>query len=119
MQGIMIVIVSILLFIGRNFYRNSGIISIKSKELEVFYQKHREFQYIDVRTKKEYETHHKKYFKNIPLDQLIMKIDTLDREREIVVICQSGIRSRRAVQILKKYKFSKIYTIQGGMNTVV
>jgi rhodanese-related sulfurtransferase len=76
-------------------------------------------QFIDVRTPGEYKANHRKPFKNIPLSNLPSKLDTLDKEKEIVVICQSGMRSARAAKILKKQGFQKIYNVRGGMSAWV
>lgn len=73
-------------------------------------------QCIDVRTPGEYKANHRPQFKNIPLFDLANKIDKLDKEKDIVVICQSGMRSTRAAKILKKQGFQKIYNVKGGMN---
>lgn len=72
-------------------------------------------QYIDVRTPIEYKTNHASQFKNIPLSELPRKIEKLDKHKEIVVICQSGMRSAKAAKLLKKKGFEKINNVKGGM----
>ncbi len=73
-------------------------------------------QYIDVRTPMEFKGRFIKGFKNIPLDQLSNKAATLSKDKEVVVICQSGMRSTRAAKILKKLGFKQITNIKGGMS---
>ncbi|MDP4083644.1 MAG: rhodanese-like domain-containing protein [Bacillota bacterium] len=73
-------------------------------------------QFIDVRTPGEFKGRSIKEFKNIPLDQLTNKVSSLSKEKEVVVICQSGMRSARAAKILKKLGFQKITNVKGGMS---
>lgn len=73
-------------------------------------------QFIDVRTPGEYQVNHRKPFRNIPLSNLASKIDTLDKEKEVCVICQSGMRSSKAAKMLKKHGFEKISNVKGGMS---
>ncbi|RSK29329.1 rhodanese-like domain-containing protein [Bacillus sp. HMF5848] len=73
-------------------------------------------QFIDVRTPGEYKSNHIKQFKNVPLNQINSKINDLSKESEIVVICQSGMRSKNACKILKKQGFTNITNVKGGMN---
>ena len=55
-------------------------------------------------------------FKNIPLQQLAQKTNQLSKENEVVVICQSGMRSKQASKLLKKQGFNKVTNVKGGMN---
>jgi hypothetical protein len=73
-------------------------------------------QLIDVRTPGEYKTRHIVQFQNIPLDQLPSKVNKLDANRDIIVICQSGMRSARAASILSKAGFTSVYNVKGGMS---
>ncbi|MEO6175079.1 MAG: HesA/MoeB/ThiF family protein [Flavobacterium circumlabens] len=50
----------------------------------------------------------------IPLIQLEKEIENLDRDKTIYIFCQSGIRSKVAVEILLKNKFKKVKSINGG-----
>lgn len=73
-------------------------------------------QFVDVRTPGEYKGNSIKGFKNIPLDQLQNKASSLAKEKEVVVICQSGMRSARAAKILKNLGFKNITNVKGGMS---
>lgn len=75
-----------------------------------------EKQYIDVRTPGEFKGNSIKGFKNIPLDQLSSKASSLEKEKEVFVICQSGMRSARAAKILKSLGFKQITNVKGGMS---
>lgn len=72
-------------------------------------------QYIDVRTPMEYRGNHIKGFKNIPVSDLRQRLTELSKDKEIIVICQSGMRSNKASKLLKKAGFNQVINIQGGM----
>lgn len=73
-------------------------------------------QFIDVRTKGEYNQYHIPAFVNFPLHQLKNDLSKLDPEKETVIICQSGMRSNRAVRILKKAGFQNLIHIKNGVS---
>lgn len=77
-------------------------------------------QFVDVRTPGEFKGRHIKEFKNIPLQQLAQKGEKeLAKDKEVVVICQSGMRSQKASKILKKLGFTKVTNVKGGMGSWV
>ncbi|WP_071394445.1 rhodanese-like domain-containing protein [Bacillus tuaregi] len=78
--------------------------------------KDRNKQFIDVRTPGEFRGNSIRGFKNIPLNQLSAKAASLSMDKEVVLICQSGMRSSQASRILKKMGFQKITNVKGGMN---
>lgn len=92
-----------------------GIRNISIGELKPLL-KEKNKQLIDVRTTGEFKHRNIKGFVNIPLQQLDAKAGNLSRDAEIVVICQSGMRSARACRQLKKMGFKHITNVRGGMS---
>ena len=79
--------------------------------------KDKNIQFIDVRTPGEYKGNKIKEFKNIPLHEFAQKAEKeLSKEKEVVVICQSGMRSQKASKMLKKLGFTSVTNVKGGMN---
>ncbi|MBE4909465.1 rhodanese-like domain-containing protein [Bacillus luteolus] len=76
-------------------------------------------QYIDVRTPGEFKGRNIKGFKNIPLHQLASKASELSIDKEVVVICQSGMRSNKATKVLRKQGFNQVTNVKGGMSAWV
>lgn len=76
-------------------------------------------QYIDVRTPGEFKGRNIKGFKNIPLHQLASKANELSKDKEVVVICQSGMRSNKATKVLRKHGFKQVTNVKGGMSAWV
>ncbi|SFA78186.1 MULTISPECIES: rhodanese-like domain-containing protein [unclassified Bacillus (in: firmicutes)] len=73
-------------------------------------------QFVDVRTPVEFKGNHIRGFKNIPLHQLANNVNELSKEKEIVVICQSGMRSNKASKLLKKKGFKQVTNVKGGIS---
>lgn len=73
-------------------------------------------QFVDVRTPAEFKGNHIKGFKNIPLHVLFQKSNEISKDKEVVVICQSGMRSQKASKTLKKLGYTKITNVKGGMS---
>lgn len=57
---------------------------------------------IDVRTAEEYKSGHIAKSKNISLQDLPQKMNSLKKEISIITCCASGMRSASAVSLLKK-----------------
>jgi rhodanese-related sulfurtransferase len=73
--------------------------------------------FVDVRTPGEYKGNHTREFKNIPLKLLAQKAEKeLSKDKEVIVICQSGMRSGQASKILRKLGYTKVTNVKGGMN---
>jgi rhodanese-related sulfurtransferase len=109
----------ILLIIGFFVWRMmpaKGVRSVSTKDLKVLL-KNKSIQFIDVRTPGEYKGRNIKQFKNIPLNTLKSQLGSLDKSKETVVICQSGMRSSQAAKILKKENFTSVLNVSGGMST--
>lgn len=52
----------------------------------------------------------------IPMGQIYSYLDELDKDRETVVICHHGIRSRQVARNLEQADFSKVINLKGGVN---
>lgn len=111
-EGILIIL--IVGFLINRFMPVKGIKNISVQEAKDKF-KDNNVQFIDVRTPGEYKTNHRKPFINIPLAKLADKIEKINKQKEVVVICQSGMRSAKAAKILKKQGFNKVYNVRGGM----
>jgi len=89
-----------------------GVQSISAAQLKnILHDKDKVF--IDVRTPAEYKGRNIPQFKNIPLGS---SFNQLPKDKEIVVICQSGMRSSQACKQLKKQGFERVKNVRGGMS---
>ena len=64
---------------------------------------------LDVRTKEEYKQGAATNSVNIPLDSLNSNLSKLKKDKSIIAVCTSGMRSRSAVTLLKNKGFQKVY----------
>jgi rhodanese-related sulfurtransferase len=111
-----LIIVLILFFLFKRIIPTKGVNHISTTQLkELLNDKNK--QYIDVRTPGEYKGIHIKGFKNIPLNQITQKAEKeLNKDKEVIVICQSGMRSQQASKTLKKLGFTNVRNVKGGMS---
>lgn len=72
---------------------------------------------LDVREDAEYAVMHIPNSRHIPLSVLESRLNELTKfkDRPVILSCQSGNRSGKALQILEKNQFSKIHVLRGGI----
>ena len=93
-----------------------NLVEIDAEEWEELRQSKTDFQLIDVREVAEYA------LQNLggtlmPLSQLETFVAQIDRHKTVVVHCQSGVRSQKAIQLLQeKYGFQNLVNLKGGLN---
>ena len=71
---------------------------------------------IDVREPWEYQTCHIKDSVLIPMRQIPTALNELDPDRETVLICHHGIRSRSVSTFLTNNDFTQIINLSGGID---
>lgn len=72
---------------------------------------------LDVRPPEMFATSHIEGFVNIPLGKLRAALDTLPRDKAIVVTCVVGISAYNACRILQQHGFNEVYDLSGGVTT--
>jgi rhodanese-related sulfurtransferase len=110
----LIIALFIFLIVNR-FIPTKGVRNITASELKNEL-KDKNKQFVDARTPGEFKGNHIKGFKNVPLHQLAQKANELSKDKEVVVICQSGMRSQKASKQLRKLGFTKVTNVRGGMS---
>lgn len=70
---------------------------------------------LDVRQPQEFEYAHIAGSVLIPLSLIPLKLNELDPEQEIIVICHHGIRSQQAAHYLEEHGFKNIVNLKGGI----
>jgi adenylyltransferase/sulfurtransferase len=71
---------------------------------------------VDVREPHEWDIAHIEGARLIPLNQLPERLSELDGHAEIVTHCHHGVRSMRALEILKGAGFGKVRSLAGGID---
>lgn len=73
------------------------------------------FELVDVREPFEWEICAIPGARRIPLGELPGRVAELDPAREIALLCKAGVRSARALRILRDAGFPKLWNVEGGI----
>ncbi|MGP1455641.1 MAG: rhodanese-like domain-containing protein [Treponema sp.] len=113
----------ILLFSVQLLFANGGqeagsIVSLSGENLEKIMNDKNErdkYHIIDVREANEYSEGHVKYAINISVREIENRTKEISdwKDKNVVVLCRSGKRSRQAAEILKKQGFSHLFNADG------
>lgn len=104
-------------FVKIPLFRDDSCVSyIQAKEIMREEQK---VILLDVRSKQEHEEYHLEGDMCVPLYEL-GKIEQVIPDKNVIIIayCQSGARSRRALNILNKMGYTNLYQIKGGIDEI-
>ncbi|WP_411274250.1 rhodanese-like domain-containing protein [Daejeonella sp.] len=90
--------------------------NISAADFNSSYKENNSLTIIDVREKLEFDTFNLGGT-NIPLGTLISEIEDLEysKDEEIIVICQHGLRSETARQILSQKGYINVRNLNGGL----
>jgi len=69
---------------------------------------------IDVREPWEFNGGHARGAKNIPLSQRGNRLSEIPRDRDVLLICQSGNRSGTAANFLQRQGMTRVTNVSGG-----
>jgi rhodanese-related sulfurtransferase len=74
---------------------------------------------IDVREESEYKLEHIVNSLHVPLADLEARLEQVhqNKARPLVLVCASGIRSSKAVQIAKKLGYQEAHSLSGGLKS--
>jgi rhodanese-related sulfurtransferase len=75
---------------------------------------------LDVRSPQEYKEFHLESAINIPLYNIESKVEKFfpNKEKIIILYCQTGSRSKKALIMLKKIGYLNVYNLAGGINSI-
>lgn len=93
------------------FYQRSILKTLTEEE---FRQGYRKAQLIDVREPNEFENGHILGARNIPLSQIKMRLKEIRPDKPVYLYCQSGQRSGRAAQMLRRKGYKDLSHLKGG-----
>ena len=93
--------------------------TINAKEFKNLLKNNNNFQIIDIREPYEYEDGALTN-ENIPLDKMMSSLNKIDRDRPVIIYCQSGKRASAIIYMLEKeYKLENLYNLEGGYNAIM
>lgn len=93
---------------------------ININELKEISQNSEKVILLDVRSPQEFNEGHLNGAINIPLYELetCCSCKLKDKDRVIIVYCQSGVRSKKAIRILNKNGFKNLYHLKNGLDGI-
>ncbi len=99
----------------RRVYRSKD--SIYQNEIMSIVKNNKNVVLLDVRSKQEYDEGHLKGAMNIPVYELEYRVENELKNKTTVIIayCSAGIRSRKAIGILKKLGYKNLYNVEDGV----
>jgi len=71
---------------------------------------------IDVREPVEWDFNHIEGAIHIPLQKLLGNISQLDKDKDYILYCHSGVRSHFATKALREAGFSRVHNLAGGID---
>ncbi|MDT8414038.1 MAG: HesA/MoeB/ThiF family protein [Flavobacteriaceae bacterium] len=91
--------------------------NIATEEFINLLETNKTMQLIDVRSPDEFAQFHLEKSKNIPLDGFESGFGEINFSKPVYLLCQSGVRSMKALNILKNHHPSvEVYNLEGGLN---
>lgn len=113
---ISIIMLGLGLLLAPTLYAHAEDLISVDEARKMLREKPKDLLILDVRTKGEFESGHLPGAINMdffgPLFE--REINALDRDRPIIIYCQTGRRSESATEVLKKAGFSKVSDLKGG-----
>lgn len=80
----------------------------------------KQYTIIDVRSRREFSEGHINGAINIPLPELNKNINryVASKNKNILVYCQKGSRSKKAAQILDDMGYANVFNLKGGIESI-
>lgn len=99
----------------KNRKRKRKIQEVNFEEIQL-----RDYTVIDVRSRREFREDHLNGSINIPLPDVKRNIEKYvqDKNKKILVCCQSGFRSAKAVEIIENLGYTNVYNLKGGLENI-
>lgn len=98
---------------------DKGYTNIDNAELSEMLASSEDYQFVDVRTSAEYyDEHIPGFVTNIDyylLEKNYSLIDKLDKDKPVVIMCNSGNRSVSAAEIFVQEGFTEVYNLKDGI----
>ena len=76
----------------------------------------RDFMLLDVREPWERQICSFPDAKGIPMGQLPARMDEIDPDQDIIIVCHHGIRSQQVAYYLQNAGFEKLFNVRGGID---
>lgn len=99
-------------------WKSNQITKREIKEINYEEIKNDDYIIIDVRSKNEYAEGHINGAINIPLSVIKEETNKIPKDKKVLVYCQSGSRSKKALKILENLGYTEVYNLKGGLENM-
>lgn len=91
--------------------------NISKEELNAIMNNNQNVVLLDVRSPQEYDEEHLPNAINIPTYEIYQKAQKIikDKETTIICYCTIGVRSKKAIKMLRKMGYKNLYNLENGM----
>ena len=79
-------------------------------------EKREDLLMLDVREPVEIQICHLEDAMHVPMGQIPGKLDKLPKDKDLVVFCHMGVRSKRVMKYLRRNGFTRVYNLKGGID---
>lgn len=110
-----VIYILIVLFVLRQIWPVKGLKNLSSDDFKQRMKENNDYVLIDIRRPAEYSQGHIPNALNIPLSQLRSRVKAIPRDKDMLIYCRNGIKSRHAGRILKRKGFSSVGQLRGGI----
>ena len=119
MKKIVLLVLGVILMFGLSACGDPGYTNIDNDELREMLENKDDYQFVDVRTLEEfYDSRIPGFTINIDfykLEDKVSMLDNLDKDKPVVVMCNSGNRSVSASNIMLEEGFTEVYNLTDGI----
>ena len=104
-----------LLLFPRIFLAGAKNLSIKDA---ILMMNRNSFALIDLRSEDDFTSGHIANAQNIPYESIEKSVETLKKysNKHLILYCQKGIRSEKALSLLQKIGIENVYSVEGGLD---
>ncbi|MBO5412950.1 MAG: rhodanese-like domain-containing protein [Clostridia bacterium] len=101
----------------KRLYRSKG--NLTKEEVKEMLKNHSNVILLDVRSHQEYEEGHLNGAINIPTYELYRKASKVLKDKNAIIIayCTVGVRSKHAIEVLRKMGYKNLYHLEGGIGS--
>jgi len=76
---------------------------------------HQDLHVIDVREMNEYTSGTMPGAKAMPMASIPVRLNELQQDKELIIICRSGARSAQVCMFLQQHGYENVFNLRGGL----
>ena len=91
------------------------MLDLSAKELQQHLESNKPLL-LDVREQWEWDKCHFDEARLLPMGQIMANVDSMDKSKEIVLICHHGLRSMKVARYFESIGFTNLINLKGGID---